>query len=550
MPGARSGAAGFVARAWRTWLAAGFLAVHTTGLLAVPPRPQPARFVNDFAEVLLPEQRDELEAKLVAFDAETSTQIVIVTVPELEGQVLEEVSIRLAERWGVGQKGKDNGLIILAALAERKVRIEVGYGLEGAVPDAIARRVIDGYLAPNFKNDRYYEGFDQATEVLIGLTRGEFTADDLRRTTSYSADDLLIGRIFIYLFGGIFILFALFSALSSEGLARLPGFAVGAGLAGWFYATEAAYWPNYQDGWFWLRLILVPIGLFALFLFYFIARSRRDVRHAGLLNRAKKAKRWEALKRRYDGRQVIKAQEELVAAIESAPVKNATIVAFERKLTAYFQKPDDFFTRRNDADLIDLQEEIEEDGMLASPAYPESAREKWAAFLKNELSYFKARKLDRLDPDDGARREDSLRQLRALREDPAAVLGVDGEWVAGECRVFMDGEKGKAEWKSWRGKFTPASIEAAQKRFRARYEAALAAGATAELAEFYRKFVAAIRAKPDRFLVPRASAAAAARSRRNSSSSLFSGSGSFSSGGSSSSFGGGSFGGGGASGSW
>lgn len=145
----------------------------------IPQRPYPPRLVNDFARVLRENERQALEDKLVAYHDSTSTQIAIVTMPSLGGYDAASFSFELAEKWGIGQKGKDNGLLILMSVKERDVFIAVGYGLEAFIPDALAKRIVNYYLIPNFKQGNFYKGFDEATEAIIGLLSGHFKAEDI-----------------------------------------------------------------------------------------------------------------------------------------------------------------------------------------------------------------------------------------------------------------------------------------------------------------------------------------------------------------------------------
>lgn len=142
---------------------------------------QPRRIVNDFTGMLSQQQADALEQKLRNFNDTSSTQIAVVTVPSLEGYDPNDYAQRLAEKWGIGQKGKDNGILLLVKPKSQRekgeVAIAVGYGLEGVVPDAIASRIIRNEIIPEFQKNNYYRGIDKATEVLISLTGGEFTAE-------------------------------------------------------------------------------------------------------------------------------------------------------------------------------------------------------------------------------------------------------------------------------------------------------------------------------------------------------------------------------------
>ncbi len=152
-----------------------------------PEKPYPSRLVNDFTGFLTENERNELEQKLVNFDRETSTQIAIVIVPDLGGYDKADYAVKLGRKWGIGQQGKNNGILILVkpktATERGEVFIAPGYGLEGAVPDAIAKRIVENEVLPSFSNGNYYKGLDKAVNTLMGLTKGEFTADEYQKRT-------------------------------------------------------------------------------------------------------------------------------------------------------------------------------------------------------------------------------------------------------------------------------------------------------------------------------------------------------------------------------
>lgn len=159
----------------------------------IPPRPNPPRAVNDFAGVLLGNESDMLEQKLRAYNDSTSSQIVIVTMKTIGDYESSEVAIKILREWGIGTKGKNNGIVILAAIDDRKVRIETGYGMEGVIPDAIANRIIDEAIEPNFKEKQYYRGLDEATDKLIKAAAGEFRADPKKSGRSNNRNALFMG---------------------------------------------------------------------------------------------------------------------------------------------------------------------------------------------------------------------------------------------------------------------------------------------------------------------------------------------------------------------
>ena len=129
--------------------------------------------MNDLAGLLSPAQARELEAKLARFESETSHQIVLLTIPSLEGDPVEDFAMRVAEAWKPGQKGVDDGILVVIAPKDRTARVEVGYGLEGAVPDAVANRVLQQRMFPLFREGRMAEGVEAGMDALLAAARGE-----------------------------------------------------------------------------------------------------------------------------------------------------------------------------------------------------------------------------------------------------------------------------------------------------------------------------------------------------------------------------------------
>ena len=181
------------------------------------PKPMvPARLVNDFTGLLTQDQQNSLEMKLVAFNDSTSSQICIVTYDDLQGYSVAEFASSLGTNWGVGRSGRDNGILILISPANKQMTIQTGYGLEGAVPDALCKRIIDKEMTPSFRQGNYYEGIDKAVQTLMALTKGEFTADDYKKKTS--SGENLIPVIFIFI-----IAFIAFSSIAARRRLYAPG---------------------------------------------------------------------------------------------------------------------------------------------------------------------------------------------------------------------------------------------------------------------------------------------------------------------------------------
>ena len=144
--------------------------------------------VNDYAAILSPATVQQLEGSLKAFETDQSTQIVVLTIPSLEGEVLEEFSTRVFERWKIGQKGHDNGAILLIARNERKLRIEVGYGLEGSLTDLVAGRIIRDIIVPRFKQGNFDQGVIDGVSAMMATVRGEFSGKNMQSPAKPSSD--------------------------------------------------------------------------------------------------------------------------------------------------------------------------------------------------------------------------------------------------------------------------------------------------------------------------------------------------------------------------
>jgi len=147
-----------------------------------PPAPNDMRWVQDYAKLLTPDQRYYLLEKLRDYYDSTSTEIVIVTENSLEGAEIFDYTMRLVEKWEIGQKGKDNGLLIYVAFEnndprKRAIRIQVGYGLEGSITDVMSRRIISQKLGPKFQEGKYGEGFNDAIDMIAAIIGGEFVND-------------------------------------------------------------------------------------------------------------------------------------------------------------------------------------------------------------------------------------------------------------------------------------------------------------------------------------------------------------------------------------
>ncbi len=140
------------------------------------------------AGMLSPTTISQLENSLTYFEQEDSTQLVILTIVSLEGENLEEFSLRVAETWKIGQKHLDNGALLLVVKKERKIRIEVGYGLEGSLTDLLAGRIIRNIITPRFKEGNFDQGILDGISAMMAAVKGEFKAKDIAKSSKGVGD--------------------------------------------------------------------------------------------------------------------------------------------------------------------------------------------------------------------------------------------------------------------------------------------------------------------------------------------------------------------------
>lgn len=210
--------------------------------------PQFQAYVTDLAGLLQPPQRAALEQKLAAFARERGSEVALLIVPTTQPETIEQYAIRVAEAWKPGRAQQDDGLLLVMARDDRAFRIEVGYGLEGAVPDAIAKRVIEETILPRFRQNDWYGGLDAGIEQLFGLIRGEA----LPPPQAAAGEDPL-GALAPLLFGALVVGQFLRRALGP----LLGGLVVGGGLFGLGWLVSGALGLG----------LLLGIGGFVLTLF-------------------------------------------------------------------------------------------------------------------------------------------------------------------------------------------------------------------------------------------------------------------------------------------
>ena len=159
-----------------------FLLILSCGRLFAQDLPaKPDKLVNDYTGTLSASQIQQLEDKLVAFDDTTSTQIAIAIVKSVGDYDINDYTLQLGRKWGVGGNKKNNGVMIVVALGDRKISIQTGYGIEGALPDVYTNRIIENDIKPAFKAGDYFAGLDAGTNSIIKLVKGEYKADAPKR---------------------------------------------------------------------------------------------------------------------------------------------------------------------------------------------------------------------------------------------------------------------------------------------------------------------------------------------------------------------------------
>lgn len=162
--------------------------------------------VVDAAQILPTSVESEVSAVLANHESETSNQVVVATVPSLDGMTIEEYSVALARHWQIGQEDRNNGVVLLVAPEERKVRIEVGYGLEGALPDVIASNITHRVILPHFRNGDYKSGIREGVASILDAIKGEYEPQTRvrKRSRGHFGYALLLPLLLIFSFSRVF----------------------------------------------------------------------------------------------------------------------------------------------------------------------------------------------------------------------------------------------------------------------------------------------------------------------------------------------------------
>lgn len=162
---------------------------------------QPTGYVNDFANVLSVDQKQTLETKLTQFEKDTSNEISVVFIKDLGGDTIENYAASLFKDWGIGKQAKDNGVLVLVAMTDHQMRLEVGYGLEGALTDAQSNWIINNIMQPAFRQNDYYGGVNSAVDKIIAATQGEYVpSSSNNKTNSNIYQGLFFFGIYFFIF--------------------------------------------------------------------------------------------------------------------------------------------------------------------------------------------------------------------------------------------------------------------------------------------------------------------------------------------------------------
>lgn len=464
---------------------------------SVPSKPEPAKFVNDYARLFSTNDAKVLELKLQQYDQNSSTQIVVATINtinEYQSGSIEELANTWADRWGIGQQGTDNGLFVLISKNDRKVRIETGYGLEGYLPDLRANQLIEQYLIPQFKQGKYYEGVDQLTDALIRFTEGGFSESDRYRGGEGSGDMLVVAIII----GGVITL--------------------------------------------------------AFILFFISMRVGHKRRYSIIGKLLAQEELWQRLEDTYYPDQVREKRQSLRELYEIMPSKFSNrkqVKELFQEINEVQYRGDKFFNKRNDAELRQASHRLKQ--YLQDPIYDKDSCLAVKDRLDIELAYFQARSIGELPESDFQRLKEAKATFMKLINQPHDILAFNNDYLIKkiEDALFKD-----SFWSKFRSQYQSMSIASVRDRWGNDYQQlrnshgnSLALGTA--LYQFYINRIERIRQSPQKFL-QRKPQPKRHTTNYSTGGGFRSGSGGFNSGGSSggSSFGGGSFGGGGATGSW
>ena len=175
----------------------GIFMATAVSAVTFPDSPKPFRYVNDYTKTLSAKELGALEAKLAAYGKETSSQIAVVIVPTTGEYEISQYTFELGDKWGIGRKKLNNGVLLLIAKDDRKLFIAVGQGLQGVLTDALASQIIRNQIRPYFRNEQYAQGIDNGLNYIIAATKGEYAAQQVEETDLGDYVPFIILALFI-----------------------------------------------------------------------------------------------------------------------------------------------------------------------------------------------------------------------------------------------------------------------------------------------------------------------------------------------------------------
>jgi len=175
------------------------LLIFYSSSFAQPEIPQFKNWANDLTHTLSPQELQQLNFRLKTYEDSTTNQLVALMIPSLEGYPLESYSFEVAEKNKIGTKEKSNGILFLAVKNDRKMRIEVGYGLEGVLPDALSSSIIRNEIAPYFRKNEYYAGINSGIDAIIAAIGGEYKSDFKENSRGLNALEIIILLLIIFI---------------------------------------------------------------------------------------------------------------------------------------------------------------------------------------------------------------------------------------------------------------------------------------------------------------------------------------------------------------
>lgn len=231
----------------------------------------PSGYVNDYAGVLSVGAKASLESELTSFNRTTSNEITVVIVPNMGGDYIENYAVKLFEEWGIGTKDRDNGVLLLLALEERKMRIEVGYGLEGALPDSVAQSILNNEMTPLLKAGDYDGAVTASVQAIEQATKGEYTGspsneNGLGALLAHNIEYIFIFIVFLFQF-----LASIFARSKSWWAGGVVGFLGSLGI-GWLLALGLLF----------IVPLAIALTLLGLLFDYFVSKGYQKAKANGL----------------------------------------------------------------------------------------------------------------------------------------------------------------------------------------------------------------------------------------------------------------------------